>query len=89
MESTRIVRRMDDLGRIVVPKEIRRAMSFMEGDPFEIYIDKEADMVCFKRFSTNENLIHQLSHIVDTGDLPSDVNDLLISAIKALRKSKE
>lgn len=39
MKATGIVRRIDDLGRIVLPKEIRRAMSIREGDPLEIFVD--------------------------------------------------
>ena len=37
MKATGIVRRIDDLGRIVIPKEIRRTMRIREGDPLEIY----------------------------------------------------
>lgn len=39
MKATGIVRRMDDLGRIVIPKEVRRTMNIREGDPIEIYLD--------------------------------------------------
>lgn len=49
MKATGIVRRVDDLGRVVIPKEIRRTMNIREGEPLEIYIDK--DMVCFKKYS--------------------------------------
>ena len=38
MKATGIVRRIDDLGRVVIPKEIRRTMRIREGDPFQIYI---------------------------------------------------
>ena len=41
MKATGIVRRIDDLGRIVIPKEIRRTMRIREGDPLEIYTDKD------------------------------------------------
>ena len=41
MKATGIVRRIDDLGRVVIPKEIRRTMRIREGDPLEIYTDKE------------------------------------------------
>ena len=40
MKATGIVRRIDDLGRVVIPKEIRRTMRIREGDPLEIYTDR-------------------------------------------------
>jgi stage V sporulation protein T len=49
MRATGIVRRMDDLGRVVIPKEIRRQLRIKEGDPLEIYT--EGNMVCFQRYS--------------------------------------
>ena len=42
MRATGIVRRVDDLGRIVIPKEIRRTMGIKEGDPLEMFIDTES-----------------------------------------------
>lgn len=48
MKATGILRRVDDLGRIVIPKDIRRTLKIHEGDALEIYTD--ADMVCFKRY---------------------------------------
>ena len=41
MRATGIVRRMDDLGRVVIPKEIRRSMGVREGDPLEMFVDTE------------------------------------------------
>ncbi|MFS1514588.1 AbrB/MazE/SpoVT family DNA-binding domain-containing protein [Chengkuizengella sp. SCS-71B] len=41
MKATGIVRRIDDLGRVVIPKELRRVMGIREGDPLEIFADKE------------------------------------------------
>lgn len=49
MKATGIVRRIDDLGRVVIPKEIRRQMRIREGDPLEIYTTDEGG-VCFKRY---------------------------------------
>ena len=42
MRATGIVRRIDDLGRVVIPKEIRRSMGIKEGDPLEMFIDTES-----------------------------------------------
>lgn len=48
MKATGIVRRVDDLGRVVIPKELRRTIGIREGEPLEIFI--EGNMVCFKRY---------------------------------------
>lgn len=50
MKATGIVRRIDDLGRVVIPKEIRRTMRIREGDPLEIYTDKEGGVI-FRKYS--------------------------------------
>ena len=50
MRATGIVRRIDDLGRVVIPKEIRRTMRIREGDPLEIYTDREGEVI-FKKYS--------------------------------------
>lgn len=50
MKATGIVRRIDDLGRVVIPKEIRRTMRIREGDPLEIYTDKDGEVI-FKKYS--------------------------------------
>ena len=48
LKGTGIVRRIDDLGRIVIPKEIRRAMRIYEGDPLEIFFDTDHNIVLKK-----------------------------------------
>ena len=50
MKATGIVRRIDDLGRVVIPKEIRRNLRFQEGDPLEIYTDREGEVI-LKKYS--------------------------------------
>ena len=50
MKATGIVRRIDDLGRVVIPKEIRRTMRIREGDPLEIYTDNNGEVI-FKKYS--------------------------------------
>lgn len=55
METTGVVRRIDELGRIVIPKEIRRSLGIKEGASLEIYVEK--DMVALKKYSTMSNLV--------------------------------
>ncbi|MGN0524264.1 MAG: stage V sporulation T C-terminal domain-containing protein [Eubacterium sp.] len=50
MKATGIVRRIDDLGRVVIPKEIRRSFRIKEGDPLEIYTDADGEVI-FKKYS--------------------------------------
>lgn len=50
MKATGIVRRIDDLGRVVIPKEIRRTMRIREGDPLEIYTTRDGEVI-FKKYS--------------------------------------
>lgn len=45
MKATGIVRRIDDLGRVVIPKEIRRTLRIREGDPLEIFTDREGGVI--------------------------------------------
>lgn len=66
MKATGIVRRIDDLGRVVIPKNIRRTLHFREGDPLEIYTDH--DSVIFKRYDPSsewERTLRELQEAVD------------------------
>ena len=55
MKATGIVRRIDDLGRVVIPKEIRRTMRIREGDPLEIYTASDGEVI-FKKYSPMNEL---------------------------------
>ena len=60
MKATGIVRRIDELGRVVIPKEIRRALRIREGDPLEIYLLEDGGCV-FKKYSPlgiNDDVLH-------------------------------
>ena len=50
MKATGIVRRIDDLGRVVIPKEIRRTLRIKEGTPLEIFTDREGEII-LKKYS--------------------------------------
>ena len=52
MKATGIIRRIDDLGRVVIPKEIRRNFGIREGDPLEIFLHE--DCICFKKYIPNK-----------------------------------
>ena len=63
MKSTGIVRRIDDLGRVVIPKEVRRAVGVHEGDPLEIYTD--GNCVCFKKYQADIDELITTYHLLN------------------------
>ena len=65
MKATGIVRRIDDLGRVVIPKEIRRTMRIREGDPLEIYTNREGEVI-FKKYSPIGELSDFASEYAET-----------------------
>ena len=65
MKATGIVRRIDDLGRVVIPKEIRRTMRIREGDPLEIYTDKDGGVI-FKKYSLMGGVVDFAGQLCDT-----------------------
>ena len=66
MKATGIVRRIDDLGRIVIPKEIRREMRIREGEPLEIFVDRNENLVGFKKYDIEKNYIAELKRLSDS-----------------------
>lgn len=78
MKATGIVRRIDDLGRIVIPKEIRRSFRIKEGDPLEIYTDAEGEVI-FKKYSPIgelSNFATQYAEVLHkSGGLPIAIMD--------------
>ena len=65
MKATGIVRRIDDLGRVVIPKEIRRTFHIKEGDSLEIYTDKDGEVI-FKKYSPMGELSDFSGQICDS-----------------------
>lgn len=91
MKATGIVRRIDDLGRVVVPKEIRRTLRIREGDPLEIYTDTDGTVI-LKKYSPigelssfakeyAESLAHIAGHLVAITD-----RDQIIATAGGLKK---
>lgn len=70
MKATGIVRRIDDLGRVVIPKEIRRTMRIREGDPLEIFTDREGEVI-----------LKKYSPIGELGEFASEYADSLNEAL--------
>lgn len=70
MKATGIVRRIDDLGRVVIPKEIRRTLRIREGDPLEIFVDREGEVI-----------LKKYSPIGELGDFAKEYADSLYETI--------
>lgn len=95
MKATGIVRKVDDLGRVVVPKELRRTFGISIGDPMEFYV--EDDAIVLKKFDTAADLEQMLdrleSSLTAKEDLvvPEQLNALLdkVKEMRAIVKSKE
>ena len=66
MRATGIIRRVDDLGRIVIPRDIRREMRIREGEPLEILVDKNEGLVCFQKYDVEKNYLEELKRLSDS-----------------------
>ena len=77
MKATGVVRRIDDLGRIVIPKELRRTMRIKEGDSLEIFIDG-SDKVILRKYSPVQN-IHDIVEEFVSGIYESNKVDIIIT----------
>ncbi len=64
MKATGIVRRIDDLGRVVIPKEIRRTMRIREGDPLEIYTNTDGEVI-FHKYSPLGEMRENASQVAE------------------------
>lgn len=91
MKATGIVRRVDDLGRIVIPKEIRRTARIKEGDPMEIFIEDGA--VVFKKYEPDDSDLDTTNienFLDDEGyHLPDSDRERLVLIIKDLHSIRE
>lgn len=77
MKATGVVRRIDDLGRIVLPKELRRTMRIKEGESLEIFIDG-SDKIILKKYSPVQNINEFVDEFVDS-IYASNKKDIIIS----------
>lgn len=94
MKATGIIRRVDDLGRIVIPKDIRRTIGIHEGEPLEIFIEGD-DTVCFRKYKTNlgDAVEHLRDQIENCGDDLTYATlmriDALLEEVQELVKGEE
>jgi len=87
---TGIVRRIDDLGRVVIPKEIRRTMKIREGDP--LIISTTENGVLFEKYDVNADITDSLKQVIDNyeDDLTKDEIETIRKVIKSIHlRSKE
>ena len=93
MKATGIIRRVDDLGRVVIPKEIRRTLGIREGEPLEIFLDGR-DTVCFRKYETNlcadvDRLKEQIETYCDLHYETMARIEILLGEVRELVKSEE
>ena len=89
MKATGIVRRMDDLGRVVIPKEIRRTMGIQEGDALEMFVDSETGgLVLVPYFSEASDKIRAIAETLGAGFNPEEweIAEELKAIAKKLKK---
>lgn len=86
MRPTGIVRRVDDLGRVVIPKEIRRTLGIKEGEPLEIYTDE--DTVCFKKYQQKDFYEWFENTINEEGSLTTEEKNALKAMLKVIKSNK-
>ena len=64
MKATGIIRKIDDLGRVVIPKEIRKTLRIREGDPMEIYVEKNGEII-LKRYAPLGEIIDEINSLAE------------------------
>ena len=84
MKATGIIRRIDDLGRIVIPKEIRRHFGIKEGDALELYTTE--DGICFVPYLYDVNLRDKIKRIVNDCEFDEQDNEKYRKAISELKR---
>jgi AbrB family looped-hinge helix DNA binding protein len=60
-----MIRRTDDVGRVVIPKEVRRMLQISENEPLEIFVDTENQMVCFQKYINTQKLSERCKQIAN------------------------
>lgn len=86
MKATGVVRRIDDLGRIVIPKEIRRNFKINEGDSLEIFV--ESNSIIFKKYSLLDDMVENAFDLVDAVFKVYDKNIIITNKEKVIASPK-
>lgn len=91
MKATGIVRKIDELGRVVIPKEIRKSLRIREGDPLEIYVEKDGEVI-LKKYAPLGDMLEVAEQYADTLSKTTDFsacitdNETIIAVSGASKK---
>ena len=88
MKATGIVRRIDELGRVVIPKEIRRTLDLAEGDPLELYLGEDGKTLVLSRYNAPKNYECINRVIEDLEGTEPEVRKML-ATVSAILKEKD
>lgn len=80
-----IVRRIDDLGRIMIPKEVRKSLGLREGTPLELHVNADGSLL-FKKFSITTDRVNAIQNIIESMYTDDELN---LEAIKLLKQTVE
>lgn len=87
MKPTGIIRRVDDLGRVVIPKEIRRSLEIRENDPLEIYTDEDGSII-FRKYNPcieyKARAIQMGQDILTNDGVPPEIREAAFQKVKEL-----
>lgn len=101
MKATGIVRRVDDLGRIVIPKEIRRQLGVSENTPMELFINDSGKELVFRRYDTDNCIKDRLDEFksvfydsredldIETANAIEVHINALLGIVKSIKESEE
>lgn len=89
MKATGIIRKVDDLGRVVIPKEIRRTMGVTEGTALEIFVGSDGGVI-FRKYIPENSLIERIKDIeMVTNELSEELGDKGSEIQRYIRSLKE
>lgn len=83
MKTTGIIRRMDDLGRVVIPKEVRKKLKIDVGEPLEVFFDEKEKIVCFQKYIENNNIENLKEQFMN---LTKDEKNMFLKEISSIDK---